>query len=489
VDLGASSGRVIAARVGPGSLSISEVKRFANGPVRLGSSLRWDVQALLQGMLQGLRLAELELGQLDGAAIDTWAMDYGALDSGGALLADPFCYRDQRTVGVMGKAQALVTREELYDRTGIQFLSFNTIYQLMAEAGSQQGEVTDRVLLMPDLLGYLLTGVQFAEITNASTTQLLDARSGEWATDLAKQVSIPPGWFPPLRRSGEWLGQVRPSVLAEAGLAGPVPLFTVASHDTASAVVATPASDERFAFISCGTWSLVGVELERPMITSDSLRLNFTNEVGVDGTIRFLRNVMGLWLLQECIRAWQGAGLKTDLESLVCGAAAEPPLRTLFDPDNLGLLMPGNMPSRIATVCRESGQPVPQTQTAMVRAIIESLSMAHRRTLRAALSLCGRDVTTIHLVGGGARNELLCQLTADACGLPVVAGPVEAAAIGNVLIQARALGVLGGGLFDLRGLVRQTQVLRRYEPRDQDSDWDRAEKGAPWGVGAPWSGS
>ncbi len=485
VDLGASSGRVIAARVGPGSLSISEANRFANGPVRFGSTLRWDVRGLLRGMLEGLRLAELELGQLDGAAIDTWAMDYGALDSEGALLADPFCYRDQRTVGVMGQAHALVPRRELYDRTGIQFLPFNTIYQLMAEAGSQQAEVTDRVLLMPDLLGHLLTGVQSAEITNASTTQLLDARTGQWATDLARRLGIPPAWLPPLRRPGEPLGHVRRSLLADAGVAGPVPLFTVASHDTASAVVATPAADERFAYISCGTWSLVGVELERPVVTNDSLRLNFTNEVGVDGSVRFLRNVMGLWLLQECIKAWQAAGLRVDLESLIRGAAAEPPLRAVFDPDNPGFLAPGDMPTRIAAVCAASGQPVLDTPPAMVRAIIESLSLGHRRTLRAALSLSGRDVTTVHLVGGGARNELLCQLTADACGLPVVAGPVEAAAIGNVLIQARALGALEGGLPDLRALVLHTQVLRRYEPRDHGCDWARAEGRIPWGIGAP----
>ena len=221
VDLGASSGRVIAARVGPGSLSISEANRFANGPVRFGTTLRWDVSGLVRGMLEGLRLAELGLGQLDGAAIDSWAMDYGALDADGALLADPFCYRDDRTVGVMAKAFAVVPRPELYDRTGIQFLPFNTIYQLIAEAETQQAEVTDRVLLIPDLLGYLLTGVQSAEITNASTTQLLDLRTGRWAIDLARRVGIPPAWLPPLRGPGELLGHVRRSVLADAGIAGP----------------------------------------------------------------------------------------------------------------------------------------------------------------------------------------------------------------------------------------------------------------------------
>ena len=454
--------------MGRGSLSTIEVSRFANGPVRLGTSLRWDMHNLLRGVLEGLRLAELELGRLNGAAIDSWALDYGALDADGALLADPFCYRDDRTAGLMDKAFTVVPRQELYDRTGIQFLPFNTIYQLMAESGTPQAEMTDRVLLMPDLLGHRLTGVQSAEITNASTTQLLDATSGQWATDLASRAGIPPAWLPPLRPPGELLGHIRPSVLADAGLAGPVPLFTVASHDTASAVVATPATDERFAYISCGTWSLVGLELDRAMVTGDSLRLNFTNEMGVDGSVRFLRNVMGLWLLQECIKAWQVAGLRVDLESVLRRAAAEPPLRAVFDPDNPELLAPGDMPGRIAKICAASGQPVLDTPEAMVRAIVESLSLAHRRTLRAAVSLSGMDVTTVHLVGGGVRNELLCQLTADACGLPVVAGPVEAAAVGNILIQARALGALDGGLSNLRALVRQTHVLQRYEPRDSE---------------------
>jgi rhamnulokinase len=484
VDLGASSGRVIAARVGPGSLSISEANRFANGPVRFGTSLRWDVPGLVRGMLEGLRLAKLGLGQLDGAAIDSWALDYGALDANGALLADPFCYRDDRTVGVMAKAFAVVPRPELYDRTGIQFLPFNTIYQLMAEAETQQAEVTDRVLLIPDLLSYLLTGVQSADITNASTTQLLDARTGRWALDLARRVGIPPAWLPPLCGPGELLGHVRRAVLADAGIAGPVPLFTVASHDTASAVVATPAADERFAYISCGTWSLVGVELDCPVVSDESLRLNFTNEVGIDGSVHFLRNVMGLWLLQECIKAWQMAGFRVDLESLIRDAAAELPLRAVFDPDNPIFLTPGDMPTRIAPVCGASRQPVPHTPPAMVRAIIESLSLAHRRTLRAALSVSGRDVNTLHLVGGGARNELLCQLTADACALPVVAGPVEAAAIGNLLVQARALGALEGGLADLRALVRRTHVLRRYEPREGVCDWTHAEDRIPWVVGS-----
>jgi rhamnulokinase len=320
--------------------------------------------------------------------------------------------------------------------------------------------VGQRVLLIPDLIAYWLTGEQGAELTNASTTQLLDIRTRTWAIGLMRRAGIDPGLFPPLREPGTRIGD-----------AGSVPVIAVASHDTASAVVAVPAAQEAFAYISCGTWSLVGLELPGPVLTEESRVANFTNELGVDGTIRFLRNVMGLWLLQESLRVWSA-----DLEPLLRAAAGVPAFAAIIDPDDPVFLPPGDMPARIADACRATGQPVPQTPPELVRCILESLALAHRRTLFEAQRLTGREVNVVHLVGGGARNALLCQLTADACGVDVVAGPVEATALGNVLMQARTLGAVPGELPALRALLRRSQPLTRYPPQGDDSAWRSAQR-------------
>jgi rhamnulokinase len=475
VDLGASSGRVMLGEVGAHVLELREVHRFWNGPVRVRGRLHWDILHLYRSTLDGLRTA----GTLDGIGIDSWAVDYGLLDADGRLLRNPVHYRDSRTDGVMERVLQKVPAADLYAVTGLQQLPFNTIYQLAAEAlegganpalpeHSRLLEQATNLLMIPDLLGYWLTGEIGVERTNASTTQLFDVRSRQWSDELISRMGLPRRVFPQLREPGEVIG---PALADETGLAPGIPVIAVGSHDTASSVVAVPASDDRFAYISSGTWSLVGLELDAPVLTDEAREANFTNEGGVDGRIRFLRNVMGLWILQECQRIWAD----DDLDGLLRDAAGAPPFATLIDPDAPEFLAPGNMPARIGEHCRVTGQEPPRSRGAMVRCILESLALAYRRTLRSAQSIADREVDVLHVIGGGSQNELLCQLTADACGLPVLAGPVEASALGNVLVQARALGEPLPDLAAMRALVRSTHRLRTYEPQGKPADWDAAE--------------
>ncbi|MDX2547938.1 rhamnulokinase [Streptomyces sp. WI04-05B] len=466
VDLGASSGRVMVGRVGPDTLELAEAHRFVNRPVRVPEGLRWDVLALYAGVLDGLRAA----GRVDSVGIDSWAVDYGLLDAEGVLLGNPVHYRDARTEGVAEKVWATVPAAELYAATGLQYAPFNTLYQLTAARDTAQLAAAERLLLIPDLLTYWLTGEAGTELTNASTTQLIDPRTRDWAHDVARKLDIDLGLFAPLRRPGDPAGVLRAEVLEETGLTGPVPVTTVGSHDTASAVAAVPAVDERFAYICTGTWSLAGLELKAPVLSEESRVANFTNELGLDGTVRYLRNIMGLWLLQECVRAWGNP----DLGDLLRAAAEAPGLRSVVDAGDAAFLAPGRMPERIAEACRASGQPVPGTPGEITRCILDSLALAHRRAVSDAQRLAGHDVDAVHIVGGGARNALLCQLTADACGLPVVAGPAEAAALGNVLVQARAHGLVGDRT-DMRRLLARTQPLTRYEPSGDPAAWRAAE--------------
>jgi rhamnulokinase len=467
VDLGASSGRVMVGRVGDGTLGLAEAHRFPNRPVRIAGTLHWDILALYREILDGLRAAGS--GGLTSIGIDSWAVDYGLLDAQGALLGNPVHYRDARTDGVMEDVRHEIGARRLYDVSGLQFLPFNTIYQLVAAGQAEQLDQAETLLLIPDLITYWLTGELGAEITNASTTGLLDVRTRDWAHHIAALLGIPQRLFPPLRRPGDPAGTLRPDVAAETGLPATTPVTTVASHDTASAVAAIPATGDRFAYISCGTWSLVGVELPEPILSGESRTANFTNEAGIDGTVRYLRNVMGLWLLQESLRAWDSP----DLPALLAQAAEVPPFRSLVNPDAPEFLPPGDMPGRIAAYCERTGQPAPAGRAETVRCILDSLALGHRAALRQALELSGRDVDVVHIVGGGSRGELLCQSTADACGLPVVAGPVEATALGNVLVQARAYGILKDRA-EIRALVARTEPLRRYEPRGDETAWAAA---------------
>jgi rhamnulokinase len=454
VDLGASSGRVMAGRVGASTVELTEVHRFSNEPVRVGGTLHWDVLGLYREVLEGLRRA----GPVDSIGIDSWAVDYGLLDASGGLLGNPVHYRDSRTDGVPERVARLVGDERLYEVTGLQKLPFNTVYQLVSAAGTAQYSAADRMLLIPDLLAYWLTGEIGAEYTNASTTELVDVRTREWSLPLISEVGLRAGLFPPIRQPGSVIGD-------HLG----TPVVAVGSHDTASAVVGVPAAGSRFAYISCGTWSLVGLELPGPVLSAASRAANFTNEGGVDGTIRYLRNVVGLWPLQECMREWA----TPDISDLLGLAARETPLRYVVDLDDPIFLPPGDMVGRLERAAGLGGGAAPAVVT---RCILDSLALGHRRAVEQAQELAGRAVDAVHIVGGGARNALLCQLTADACGLPVLAGPVEATALGNVLVQARAAGVIGGDLAALRAVLRETQRIVRYEPRGDPAAWRTAAK-------------
>ncbi|MEU1801676.1 rhamnulokinase family protein [Streptomyces sp. NPDC019937] len=475
VDLGASSGRVMVGQVTPDTLTLHEAHRFPNEPVRLSGTLHWNILSLHQGVLNGLKAAAAAAATpLTSIGIDTWAVDYGLLDATGALLANPVHYRDTRTDGTAEKVAAALPPRALYAATGLQHLPFNTIYQLVAAQGTPALAAAYRLLLIPDLISYWLTGEAGTELTNASTTQLIDPRTRTWSADVADALGIDLSLFPPLRRPGDPAGTLRPDVLAATGLAHPTPVTAVGSHDTASAVVGVPATSPRFAYIATGTWSLAGLELDAPVLTEASRRANFTNELGVDGTVRYLRNIMGLWMLQECLRTWENTGAEHHLPTLLAAAAEATPLRSVVDAGDPAFIAPGDMPGRIAAACRRTGQPAPRNPAETTRCVLDSLALAHRRAIEDAVRLSGRTVDTVHIVGGGAHNALLCRLTADACGLPVVAGPAEAAALGNILVQARTAGTVGGGLSDLRALLHSTQPLRQYEPTGDHSAWDRA---------------
>lgn len=464
VDLGASSGRVMVGRVGPNELELTEIHRFPNEPVRLPDGLHWDILRLYREVLTGLRQVARVGDDLVSIGVDSWGVDYGLLDEAGSLLGDPYHYRDERTAASVHAVHAIIGPADLYARTGLQFLPFNTIYQLAAARGTSILELARTMLLIPDLLGFWLSGVRVSEVTNASTTGLLDVHRRSWDEDLGESLGIPTSLLASLGAPGDVIGPLRDDVLRETGASRGTRLTLVGSHDTASAVVGVPAADADFAYIACGTWSLVGVELERPVLTEASRAANFTNEGGVDGRIRYLRNVMGLWLLQESLRTWELEGSPEQLPDLLITAGELPTGGPVIDPDDPTFLPPGDMPARIAAACRHLDQPVPSSRAGLVRCVLDSLAVAYGRAVRDAERLSGRSVGVVHLVGGGARNSLLCQLTANACEVPVVAGPVEATALGNVLIQARAVGLLAGDLEVLRALVRTTQDIRRYMP-------------------------
>ncbi|MGA7207210.1 MAG: rhamnulokinase family protein [Specibacter sp.] len=469
VDIGASSGRVIVGRVGAGAIELKVVHRFPNGVVEHEGALRWDFDALLAEVLAGLKLAEryaAAIGSpIESIGIDTWAVDYGLLDAGGALQGMPHSYRDDRSRAVIDKVHSRVDPARLYETTGLQHLPFNTIYQLAAE----QGLAGLQALLIPDLLAFKLTGNRRSEATNASTTGLFDAVAGEWATEFLDALGLPEDLFAPLIEPGETIGTLRPAIAAQTGLPAKTMVVAVGSHDTASAVAAVPALTGNFAYISSGTWSLVGVELDAPILTEASRLANFTNERGVDGTIRYLRNVGGLWLLSESMRTWAQDGPDAgappdDLPALLAAAAAEPAGGPLIDVDSEVFIAPGNMPARIRAAANARGGTLGTRPAVVVRCILDSLAAAYAKTVKEAVERSGQAVDVIHIVGGGSQNTLLCQLTANATGLTVIAGPVEATALGNILIQARAAGAAPPTLGGLRAVVAGSQPSVVYLP-------------------------
>jgi rhamnulokinase len=475
VDLGATSGRVIVGQVGRGRLDLSEVHRFPNRPVTApDGTLRWDFALLLDEVSTGLSAA----GPVDAIGIDTWAVDYGLLDTSGRLLDPPFSYRDPRGERGVERVRDAVSPRAHYAVTGIQHLPFNTVFQLAADERLDEAAL---MLLLPDLIAFLLTGEVGAEATNASTTALFDARRREWDLDLAARAGISASLLPAVREPGSIIGTLTRQVAESTGLRPDTPVIAVGSHDTASAVVAVPFDPGvAGAYVSSGTWSLVGLELPAPVLSEPARAANFTNEGGVDGTTRFLRNVMGLWVLTQAMEGWG----ENDIEGVLRGAAMEPRGGPVVDVDDPDFLAPGDMEARVKSACQRTGQEPPASRAAVARCILDSLALAHRRAIREAVSLTGQEVEVVHLVGGGARNELLCRLTADACGLPVLAGPVEATALGNVLVQARALGVDLPDLAAMRELVRATHPSVRYEPSGDLAAWDAAELRLTPGVDA-----
>ncbi|MFW5942859.1 MAG: rhamnulokinase [bacterium] len=464
VDLGAESGRVMAVHFDGSSLSLQELHRFANTPVTVRGTLYWNALGLWRDVQDGLQKGRSL--QPASVGVDTWGVDFGLLDEQGRLVGNPVHYRDGRTEGMMEVAFARVPRAEIFQRTGIQFMPINTLYQLLslAQPRSPQLEIAATFLTMPDLLNYWLTGARVCEYTIASTTQMLDARSGEWAGDLLQRLGIPSHIFPDIVPPGTRLGDYE-------GL----PVIAPACHDTGSAVAAVPisdAADHEAAYISSGTWSLVGLEVDEPVLGEAALAANVTNEGGVAGAYRLLKNVTGLWILQQCRQAWAIAGHQYDYEQLVALAREAPPLRSLLLVDDEAFLPPGNHPQIVRDYCRRTGQPAPQTHGEVVRAVLESLALAYRHVLELLETVSGRNVEVVHIVGGGSQNELLNQMTADATGRPVLAGPVEATVLGNALVQLIALGELHD-IHEARQLVAASSNLRRYEPQNRDA-WDEA---------------
>jgi rhamnulokinase len=478
IDLGASSGRVVMGHGTDPGFTLREVYRFPNQPRTVGGVLRWDARALWAGIRDGLRAAASD-GPVDAVSVDGWAVDYGLLDGDGELIADPASYRDLRAERPFAAVTAAdggvndVDAVRLYQATGIAAQPINTVFQLMAERDLDRARY---VLLVPDLMTYWLSGHLGTEVTNASTTGLFDTRVMTWADRVAAALGVPVRMFPRLWTADEVAGPMAGPLVSDLGLARPPQVIVGPSHDTAAAVAGVPADqDDAFAFVCTGTWALAGVELPAPVITEEARQARFSNEVGIDGTIRFLRNVTGFWLLQECVREWQTEGRSVDLGELARAAREVPGRRALIDVQDPAFAAPGAMTRRILRACQRTSGVSPGGEAEIMRCILDSMAVAIRHAVRDAARVTGRPVRTVHVVGGGVASPLFCQLVADACGLPVVAGPTEAASWGNVLVQARALGVAGGSLAELRSYVRRGTRLVGYQPDEEEEAWERAD--------------
>jgi rhamnulokinase len=470
VDLGAESGRVLVGSFDGGRLAIEDVHRFSNVPVRVGGTLHWDALRLAGDIATGLRKAGAA-GELASVAVDTWGVDFGLLDERGRLLANPVHYRDARTDGMVERACSMVPRDELYGITGIQFMGINTVYQLLAMASADDPLLrhADRLLMMADLFAHFLSGSAVSEYTLASTSQGLDARERDWARPMLERLGIPTGLLPEVVAPGTDVGGLVDDLASGAGLAR-TRVILPGSHDTASAVVGTPLASPSTAYLSSGTWSLIGLEVPQPVISDASLAANLTNEGGVAGTIRLLRNVVGLWLVQESRRAIWADREPPSYEKLAGFAETAPAFTAFIDPDDERFLRPGDLPARVRAFCAETGQPVPEDTATLFRVLLESLALRYAAALDQLAAATGHPVTGLHIVGGGSNHRLLCRLTADATGLPVRAGPVEATAIGNLAVQAIAAGELAS-VAEARELAAASFPMTTFEP---SGDWSEA---------------
>jgi rhamnulokinase len=471
-DLGAESGRTILGTLADQQLIIEEITRFPNEMQPLEGHLHWDIHRLFREMKSGLRACVSAHPKPESIGIDTWGVDYGLLDRGGSFLGLPYTYRDHRTDGVMEEFFKRIPRDRVYELTGIQFMQLNTLFQLFAAKRDDPSvfERANRLLFMPDMFNYLLTGVTATEFTFATTSQLYNPRTKHWEPELFTALDIPRSIMQDIVRPGTILGKISRSVAEESSL-GAISVVAVASHDTGSAIAAIPAEGEDWAYISSGTWSLMGLETKQPIISDVALSLNFTNEGGVEETFRFLKNIVGLWLLQQCRKAWaeEQQYSYAELMDLIDQTS---PFRSLVDPDYAGFFHPPSMPEAIRRFCRETDQPVPESHADFVRCIFESLALKYRLTLEQLRRLSQRPISRIHVIGGGAQNRVLCQFTADATGLPVVVGPVEATAIGNIMVQALASGSVDT-LSKMRAIVRRSFKPVQYHPRERDM-WETA---------------
>jgi rhamnulokinase len=462
-DLGAESGRVILGALADSRISIEELHRFPNEPVRLPNGLYWDAFRLFHEIVAGLRVAGRSRGlKIDGIGVDTWGVDFGLLGDDGALVDNPRHYRDARTKGMMDRAFRTVPRDEMFRHTGLQFMELNSIFQLYAatQESSPALEVARTLLFMPDLFSYWLSGRQACELTITSTSQFYNPREKRWALELFEKLNMPAKVLTEIVPPGTRLGTLLPHLQDATGL-NDAPVFASASHDTASAVAAVPAQGDDWVYISSGTWSLMGVELETPLVNDQVLAHNFTNEIGAAGRIRFLKNIAGLWVLQECRRAWAAEGREYSYAELSELAAKAPAYPGYIDPDQF--IDPGHMPERIVEYCKRTGQPVPEGHAAMARAVLEGLAERYRQVLESLETLTGKPLNVIHIVGGGSKNRLLNQLVANRTGRKVIAGPGEATAIGNVIVQAIGAGVLKD-LSQARALVAESFGVEAFEP-------------------------
>lgn len=477
VDLGAESGRVLAGLLNDKQIRLEEVYRFSNGPVPVAGTRRWNLIGLWSSILKGLSLATQKYGDsIISVGVDTWGVDYTLLSEKQELLGQPYHYRDPRTEGMLNLAISRVPQQEIFDATGLQFMEINTLYQLlsMSQSDPELLEQAKTFLMIPDFFHWLLSGSQVVEFTNATTTQCLDPNTGDWSRDLLNRLEIPTSILPKIVPPGTKLGTLRDEVMRHTGLEK-IDVIAPATHDTASAVAAIPTSNTGkadWAYISSGTWSLMGVEVNSAVLGNRAFELNVTNEGGVDGTYRLLKNIMGLWLVQECRRAYERQGISLDYSELAEAASSAEAFRSLVDPDDPRFLSPDDMLEAIKNYCEETDQPIPETPGQYVRCALESLALKYQKVLSWLEELTGTPIEVIHIVGGGTKNELLNQFAANACQVPVITGPVEATGLGNVLVQARATGSVSS-LAEIREIVRNSTDTCRYAPEDREP-WEQA---------------